>query len=183
MGFRLQTKMYPLKEGEGVDDVCLKIKALAGLPISIETITITKRTLKAEVWVQDVDPMVDDIPAEDPITLDGVMSRIDFEEVQPDDDVGVSMAALRIVADMLVRCRRAEMSGIAWVTGDVLTFCKWLNVKPAPIRFLEIPVFQYNELGDDKLALLGGSSSQLSPTQARYGIVTTMVLEERDANL
>ena len=175
MGFQLQSKTYPIKDGEGVDDVCLKIKALAGLPLSIESITITKRAIKAEVWVHDVNPMVDDIPPEDPLSLDAVISSIDFEEVQPDDKITINMDALRVVADMLIRCRRADMSGVAWVTGDVVAFCRWLRIKPVPVRFLEIPVFQHNELGPDKLALLGGASAQLNPLQAKYGVITTMV--------
>lgn len=177
-GFKLEPKVYPLKPEEGVDDVCLKIKALAGLPLAIETITITKNSLKAEVWVQDNDPMSGDIPDEDPINLDMVMSRIEVDEVEPDGDSPINLDALRIVADMLIRNQQSGHAAVAWVTGDVEMFCKWIGIQKPPVRFLEIPLFQHGEYGDDKLLLLGASSSQNSPLQARSGIITTMVVEE-----
>jgi hypothetical protein len=179
-GFKLEPKVYPLKPEEGVDDVCLKIKALAGLPFAIETITITKNSLKAEMWVHDNDPLSGDVPPEEPINLDMVMTQIELAEITPDEESPINIDALRVVADMLIRNQQSGHSAVAWVAGDVEMFCKWIGIQKPPVRFLEIPLFQHGEYGDDKLLLLGANSAQNSPLQARNGIITTMVVEEEE---
>jgi len=182
-GFKLEPKVYPLKSDEGVDDVCLKIKALAGLPFAIETITITKTTLKVEMWVHENEAPNGELPSDDPVNLDMVMSRISFDEIQPDGESLINLDALRVIADMLIRNRQAGLAGVAWIVGDIETFCKWIGVKKPPVRFLEIPMYQHKETGDDKLVLLGAGSSENSPLQAAYGIITTMVVEDSDAGV
>jgi len=175
MGYELRDKTYPLKEGEGVDDVCDKIRALAGLPFAFETLTITKKAIHAKIWVQtETSPPYGDLPYEDPTSLQSLLQNIDLEEIDAEEESGINVEALAVVASMLLKGRAEELAGVAWVIGSSETFCKWLGIKSVPVRFLELPVITYDELASGKVVLLCAKSSRNHPFQSRLGVTTTI---------
>lgn len=179
MGFELKEKIYPLKDGETVDDVCEKIVSLTALPFAIETITITKTAIRAMLWVQsDVTPPYGELPYEDPSSISSLLGSIDLLEIEPNDEVELNLKSLSVVASMLIRARSTELAGIAWLVGDPAIFCKWIGITNVPVRFLELPLIPYSEFHRDKLLLLCGKSAQHHPFQAKLGVTTYMVVKE-----
>jgi len=185
MAHRLIPKVFPIREGENVDDVCNKIKALAALPFAVETITIAKTQIKAMVWESEREPLEGDVPVEEPGSLATLLHSIMVHEVEPAEEVPLNLDALAVVADMLIRSRAQGFAAIAWVVGDGVKFCNWLGIQPTPIRFLELPLIHHGELGGDKILLLCGKSAQHHPLQATMAIATTLVPkeEEKDASV
>lgn len=179
-GFELRPKIIPIKEGETVDDICSKIVALAALPVSIESITITKSVVKAEIWhpVGD-DPLSSDIPDEDARTISDVLHRVTTLEVLPEKPK-INVGALAVMADLLIRARMLvpPVAGVAWVVGSAERFKEWLNLSAIPVRLLEMPLIEYTDIPEDRLVLLCGKSSRHHVLQAVMAMTTSMVRED-----
>jgi hypothetical protein len=180
----LREKTFPVREGEGIDDVCLKIRSLTALPFAIESILITKTALKVMVWHEvDQDPMTSDIPHESPQSVDSMLRDIKILEIEPGTETLLNMSALASIVDMLLTARGQDMSGLSWLVGDPVLFCRWIGIKPTPIRFLELPLLGHSTFPDNKVMLLCGASAAHGPLEAKVGVVTTIVMEDQDAEV
>jgi hypothetical protein len=178
MGLELKEHVYPLKGGETVDDVCERVIALSALPFAIESITITKTVLRVLVWEpQDKEPPYGELPHEPADSIGSVLQRVPLHEVNPSGTT-INTRALAVIVEMLMKARAEELAGVAWVVGDTDVFCQWLRIPPTPVRFLELPLMQYEALPPERVVLLCSRSAKHTPMDATLGIVATAFIEE-----
>lgn len=178
MAYELKERSYPLREGEGVDDICNRLVELASSPYPIETVTITKTDLKVLAWEPaDEEPPYGGFKFDSPTSISSLLQSVELREVSP-AETGLNVKSLAVVAKMLLDARAGALAGIAWAVCDPLVFCKWIGVKHAPIRFLDLPLLQNEELPRHRLVLLCGKSSRSHPMTASQGIVTSMEIKE-----
>jgi hypothetical protein len=185
MPYELKEKVYALREDASVDDVCDKIKAIAGLPMTIERMIITKTEVKAEIWIEPNDgPPFGEVIAEDPSSIDSLLAKVELVEVDS-DKIRVNSEALAVIAEMMMTAGSHRLASIAWVVGSAAVFCGWLGIDALPSRFLGLPIIVYKKLPEYRIVLLSGWSSSNDPLQASLAITAMMpnASEKKDASL
>lgn len=180
MPYELKERSYPLREDEGVDDVCNKLVELSGSPYPIETVLITKTAIKVSAWEpKDEEPPYGGFKFDSPSSISSLLQSVDLHEV-PAGETGLNAAALCVVAKMMLEARAGELAGVAWVVSDPPLFCRWIGVKKQPVRFLDLPLLQAEELPRHRLVLLCAKSSRNHPMTASRGVIASMEIKEEE---
>lgn len=177
--FKIQSKKFSIKEGASVDDVADMVRMIMSLPMALERIVI-ENEVRADFWVQDVEPPFGELPEEQSKSFAELLARIDTDELDT-SDVGLNLDALAVITNSLLEANKHRRAALAWLVGDPVFFCNWLHVKPTPSRFLELPLVTIDDLPRDKLILLCGKTYASNPLQADRALVITMGVEGNNA--
>jgi hypothetical protein len=177
MAYELKERSYTLRDGEGVDDICNRLIQLSSSPYPIETITVTKTAMKVSTWEPaSEEPPYGGFTFDSPTSISHLLQSIELQEISP-TETGINAKAMAAVAKMMLDARAAGMAGVGWVVSDLTEFAKWIGIKGIPIRFLDLPLLQSEELPHHRLVLLCGKSSKNDPMTASRGVITSMEVD------
>jgi hypothetical protein len=188
MPHKLVEREYPLPKRTTVDSLAEMFRAilLQNDDSSIQRIAFSAQPPKVvvEAYVAELGDLEGPIPTGSPETLWQALSLVKLEEVDRSTvSKKLNGKAIATLTDLMLRASSKNLSAVAWVSGDVRRFLRWLGVpvrKNPPSLFWNIPLIELDGLQEGSLVLMCGKSIKQGPMGAHVGFLT-YIEEAEDA--
>lgn len=187
--YQRRTMKQPIPQGSSADDVAAMVKAILRLPFRVSDINISERGfVEWKAYIPKSEPPDGEVMEPAPVDIPELISRIDLEEISG-TKVRLNFRSLAVVAKMMAAASKKSpgdgvtsgMAGVAWVTGSIKEFCRWINVKSnnPPAKFFGMPLIEDREIPSSRLVLLCARSATADYLEAEHGFVVAMVRKEK----
>jgi len=170
---KVEQRNYSIAD-KTLEEVVEQVRLVLSYEGDVAKVVITRGNILAEYIIEDSEPPYGKLPASPVDNLGDVLTNIELEPVG--DHTEVSIDSMAVIASALIQARKALRTGVAWLTADQDLFRKWIGVEKPISRLLGVPVYAVEEekLPKDKLVLLCGRTSAVSPLKADFGVIMDM---------
>lgn len=170
---KIEQRNYSIA-GKEMEDIVDQVRFILGYDGDVAKVVITRGNILAEYVVEDSEPPYGNIPDSPAATVGDVLSKISLEPVG--DHKEVDLDSLAVIASALIQARKAMRTGVAWLVSDSTKFMEWIGVEKPVGRLLSVPVYVVDEekLPRNKLVLLCGLTSAVSPLKGDFGVIMDM---------
>jgi len=170
---KVEQRNYSISK-KSLEEVIEQVRLILSYDGEVSKVVITHGNILAEYVVEDEGPPYGKLPDSPAAEIGDVISRINLEPVVDHKDVSIDSMAM--IASALIQARKNMRTGIAWLISDQDRFRKWIGVEKPIFRLLDVPVYEVDEdkLPSEKLVLLCGRTSAVSPLKGDFGIIMDM---------
>lgn len=160
--------------GKSMEEIVEQVRLVLSYEGQVSKVLITRGNILAEYVVEDDGPPHGKLPDSPVETLGEVLSRVELEPVSEHEEISID--SLAVIASALIQARKSMKTGVAWLISDANVFREWVGVEKHISRLLGVPVYvvDQDKLPPNKLVLLGGRTSAVSPLKADYGVIMDM---------
>jgi hypothetical protein len=170
---KIEQRNYSIAQ-KTLEEVIEQVRLVLSYDGDVSKVIITRGNILAEYIVEDEGPPYGKLPESPVESIGDVLAKIELEPVGEHQEVDLD--ALAVIASALIQARKAVRTGIAWLTSDQDQFRKWIGVEKPISRLLGVPVYVVDaeKLPGNKLVLLCGRTSAVSPLKGDFGVIMDM---------